>query len=223
MSNTDSFIEEVTEEVRRDRLYAMMRRYGWIAVLAIILIVGGTAWNEWRKAQAAQTAQARGDAITQALSATDPAERAASLQVLAGDETEAAVVAAFLAAAEFAEAGDPAGAGEVLSELAARPDLSPLYRDLAQIKRLSLDTGMEAEDRALTLDALSQPGAPYRTVALELAALDLAAAGDVETALSQMQDLLVDAETSQQQERRIADIMRALGGTPELASPALDG
>ena len=36
MSNPDSFIDEVTEEVRRDRLFAMFRKYGWIGV-AIVL------------------------------------------------------------------------------------------------------------------------------------------------------------------------------------------
>ena len=51
MSDTDSFIDEVTEEVRRDRLFGLMKRYGWIAALAVLLIVGGAAWNEWRKAQ----------------------------------------------------------------------------------------------------------------------------------------------------------------------------
>jgi len=32
MSDTDSFINEVTEEVRRDRLYGMFRRWGWFAL-----------------------------------------------------------------------------------------------------------------------------------------------------------------------------------------------
>ena len=39
MSNNDSFIDEVNDEVRRDRLYGMVRRYGWIAVVLIALIV----------------------------------------------------------------------------------------------------------------------------------------------------------------------------------------
>ena len=38
MSDTDSFIDEVNEEVRRDRFYFMLKRYGWIAVLAVILL-----------------------------------------------------------------------------------------------------------------------------------------------------------------------------------------
>ncbi|MBC7675342.1 MAG: hypothetical protein H7173_04675, partial [Rhodoferax sp.] len=48
MSNNESFIDEVTEEVRRDKLFAMFRRYGWIGVLLVVGIVGGAAWTEWQ-------------------------------------------------------------------------------------------------------------------------------------------------------------------------------
>ena len=41
MSNPDSFINEISEEVRRDRLYALLRRWGWVAALIVIGIVGG--------------------------------------------------------------------------------------------------------------------------------------------------------------------------------------
>jgi hypothetical protein len=68
MSNTDSFIDEVTEEVRRDRLFGYFRRYGWIPAVVIVALVGGTAYNEWSKAQVAQVAQARGDALLDAWS-----------------------------------------------------------------------------------------------------------------------------------------------------------
>ena len=51
MSDTDSFINEVNDEVRRDRLYGYLQRYGWIAILVVVLIVVGAAWSEYRKAQ----------------------------------------------------------------------------------------------------------------------------------------------------------------------------
>jgi len=67
MSDTNSFIDEVTEEVRRDRLFGYFRRYGWIPAVIIVALVGGTAYNEWSKAQLSQVAQARGDALLDAL------------------------------------------------------------------------------------------------------------------------------------------------------------
>ena len=67
MSETDSFIDEVTEEVRRDRLFRLCARYGWIAVLAVLLLVGGAGWNEWRKAEERERRRPSGDAILAAL------------------------------------------------------------------------------------------------------------------------------------------------------------
>ena len=79
MSNPDSFIEEVTEEVRRDRLFNLMRRYGWIAITAVVLLVVGAAYNEWQKARDMTAAQAFGDAVLTAIEAPTPEERAAGL------------------------------------------------------------------------------------------------------------------------------------------------
>ncbi len=42
MSNPDSFIEEVTEEVRRDKLYRLFRKYGWIGIVLVLGVVIGT-------------------------------------------------------------------------------------------------------------------------------------------------------------------------------------
>ena len=46
MSDSDSFINEVSEELRRDRLFALMRRWGWLAGLVVLAIVGAAAWFE---------------------------------------------------------------------------------------------------------------------------------------------------------------------------------
>ena len=37
-NQNDRFIDEVTEDLRRDRLFLMMRRYGWIAVLLVFVL-----------------------------------------------------------------------------------------------------------------------------------------------------------------------------------------
>ena len=60
VSNNESFIDEVSEAVRRDQLFATFRRYGWIAALLVIVQVGGAAWNEVTKARKASADQARG-------------------------------------------------------------------------------------------------------------------------------------------------------------------
>lgn len=218
MSNTDSFIDEVNEEVRRDRLTGYLRRYGWIAVLAIVGIVGGTAYNEYRKATEASAAQAKGDAITEALELSDPLASAEALAAISGPEN---VVAGFLAAAQFEAAEDPQAAADSLIALAATPDLDPIYADLASLKALLL-AGADVPDREITLEGLARPGGPYRTIAAELLALEKLSAGDQETAMTELQAILQDAEVGNQQRQRVAQLITAMGGTPELANLPFD-
>ncbi|MEM6277520.1 MAG: hypothetical protein AAF714_11285 [Pseudomonadota bacterium] len=219
MSNTDSFIDEVAEEVRKDRLFGLLKRYGWIAALVLLVVIGGTGYNEYRKAQAVALAEARGDAIQGALRVSDLDARASALGELAPN----GVVEAFLAASEQQAAGNTESAIATLIALAETPELAPLYRDLAQIKRLSIDEAIAPQDRALILSALAQPGAPYRTIAEEFRALDSIAVGETQAALATLQAILQDAESTSAQRTRAAQLVVALGGTPELASSVLDG
>jgi hypothetical protein len=79
VSNPDSFINEVTEEVRRDRLFAMFRKYGWIGGLLVVAIVGGAAYSEWTKAQALARAEGFGDAMLDALDIGGADDRRAAM------------------------------------------------------------------------------------------------------------------------------------------------
>lgn len=217
MSDTDSFIDEVTEEVRRDRLFGYMRRYGWVAVLAVILIVGGAAWNEWRKAQERQAAQAFGDAI---LAALEEPERAARAQALAAierpEETGQAVLDLLTAGEESDET--PAEAAARLLALADRDGVDPVYRRIATLKAVAIpDAGLSAEERRSRLDGLALAGGLTRLLAEEqLAMLDLEA-GDKDAAIERLQQLAVDAQATPGLRRRVTQVIVALGGSvPEI-------
>ena len=43
MSESDSFIQEVTEEVRQDRMFALWKKWGPYVLAAIVIAVGGAA------------------------------------------------------------------------------------------------------------------------------------------------------------------------------------
>ena len=219
MSESDSFIEEVTEEVRRDRLYALMRRYGWIAVLAILLLVGGAAWNEWRKAQAEARAEAFGDAILVALAGPDAAARAAALDAIEAPGPGGAAVVDLLAAAEQA-ATDPAAAAARLLEVADRAGVPQVYRQIATLKAVALpDSGLSVEGRRARLEPLASGAGLLRLLAEEqLALLDLEA-GARAAALDRLAALALDAEATAALRRRVTQAIVALGETP----PAMPG
>lgn len=217
MSDTDSFIEEVTEEVRRDRLYGLIKRYGWVAVLVVLLIVGGAAWNEWSKAQARAKAQNAGDAILTALEADAPDARIAALKAVGEtDITQGAkAVVALLQASEQGAGEDAEGAVAALETIAADTSLPAIYRQIASFKAASKPTdALSADDRRARLEALSAPGTALRLLAVEqLALLDIES-GDTDAALERLQQVVVDAEVTAGLRQRASQLIVALGAEP---------
>lgn len=212
MSNTDSFIDEVTEEVRRDRLFGYFRRYGWIPAVVIVALVGGTAYNEWSKAQVAQVAQARGDALLDALELEDEAERAAAFSALAREDEDALVAKLLAAGVETEQAVD-------LLRSVADDGRQPQYiRDLARLKMASTEGLLTLDEAAAILAELSEPGGVYRNVATELLVAVELQRGDTAAALALLQAHVQDAEASSEQIQRMGELIEALGAIPDLAN-----
>jgi len=212
MSDTDSFIDEVTEEVRRDRLFGYFRRYGWIAAVVILGLVGGTAYNEWSKSAAAQVAQARGDALLDALDMEDDAASIAVLSAIATQEG-GDVVASFLAAGS-----DQNQAANLLGAIAENTDQPEYIRDLARLKLVTTPDSVSQEEAVLILTDLSAAGGLYRNAATEmLVAIELER-GNVDAAVTLLQAHIQDAQATKEQIQRMGELIVALGATPELAN-----
>ena len=215
MSNPESFIDEVTEEVRRDKLYAQLRKYGWIGVLAVLLLVGGAAANEWIKARDRAAAEATGDAILAAVEIDDAAARLATLDGLGAEGDRTALITLIAAAV----ADDPAEADRRLAALAEDTSRPALYRDLAQLKRTLLPGALDAAARVEVLTPLTAPGGAFRVLAEEQIALAEIELGQTEAARTRLKALLSDTEASQALRRRVSQLIVALGGTAPGSAP----
>ena len=207
MSQSDSFIDEVTDELRRDRLFAAFRRWAWLGVLLVALIVGGAAWREWSLSRERAAAEARGDALASALEAGD----ADALAAVPAEGAAASVVALLAAAAA------PDAAGDRLASVAAQADLPPRYRDLAVLKSVLATPDAPAEERRARLEVIAGPGAPYRLLAEEQLALLSVEAGEGEDALARLQAILEDAEATPGLRERARQMVVALGGALDAA------
>ncbi len=214
LSQTDSFIDEVTEEVRRDKFYAFLRRFGWIGILAVCVLVGGAAWNEYAKSQARTQAEATGDALTAALQGADAAVRAQALADIGG-EGDVRVITAMLRAGELHAAGDSKGAIAALAPFTTDAMLDPVYRDLAVLKTAMIGAGdIPAEERVSQLAGIAAPGAPYRLLAEEQIAAAQVEMGQVEAAIDGYRAISQDGEASNALRRRALQMIVALGADP---------
>lgn len=213
MSNPDSFIDEVNEELKRDRLFAVMRKYAWIAVLLVLVAVGGTAFNEWRKARATAEAEAFGDAVVAALQASDPADRSTALQAIQTDDARRGILNLLLAATELAQ-GDRDGTLAALTQVENDATLPPSYRQIAALKRVIIGgADIPAAEREAALRGLAAPGGTFRPLALEQLALLAMEQGDRDGALQQAQALMQEPELTDALRRRVAQLIVVLGGT----------
>ena len=221
VSNTDSFIEEVTEEVRRDRLFGYVKRYGWIAALAILLIVGAAGYNEYRRAQDQAKAQALGDAMLAALTANEDEARADALAGVSAETPEGAAVLAFLTSGAQADAGRTEDAIQSLSAVINSTEVPLIYRQIATFKSLVLQSETEdAATRRAGFEDLAVPGLRLRLLAEEQLALIDIETGDTDAAIARFQAILDDAESTPGLQRRALQAMVALGGAPEATETA---
>lgn len=213
MSDSESFINEVTEEVRRDQLYGYVRKYGWIAVLCVVVLVGGAAWNEYSKAQARNAAQATGDALLSALQSDDPAGRAAALADVPATGQSVAITAMLTSGAQL-EAGEVQAASDTLSAITSNGDIPAIYRDLAAFKAAILPTE-DVAARRIALQDLSQPGGAFSLLAKEqLAYFDLED-GDTDAAIAKFREIDQDAGVTRGLRERVQTMIVALGAEVE--------
>ena len=223
MSNSDGFIEEVTVELRRDQMMATLKRYGWIAVLVVLLIVGGAAFSEYRKAQTRAQAEGLGDAILTALNNDEAAARVSGLQAVEASDPQAAAVLALLTASEQLAAEDLGGAVANLDAVAANSEIPLIYRQIAQFKALTLQSeSMSAAERKQGFEALGAAGGNLSLLAQEQLALIAVQEGDIETAIATYQAVLSDAGVTPDLQQRALQVIVALGGEPEFNGSPID-
>ena len=126
----DTFVREVDEELRKERLNTFVSRYGWWIAGAIVLLlgaVGGYLW--WAERQTAE-AGARAEQLVNALDMMESGNRngaATVINELAASDSDGYRAAALFARAtrtktrsELRPGGVPA-AGSSAGELAGRP------------------------------------------------------------------------------------------------------
>lgn len=218
-NQNDSFIDEVTEDLRRDRLFNALRRYGWIVIALILAAVAASAWREYSSSRSARLAEGFGDALLAAedKAPADPAARAAALAAVDPQGSDGRVVVRdLLTAAAQVEAGETAPAAETLKNAAAKADNDRVMRDLARLKTvMALGKTMDPAARDAMLAELSAAGAPFELLALEQKAVALIDAGRPEDAVALIRQIQQKDGMTESLRRRLAEMMITLGAEPE--------
>lgn len=212
MSNPESFINEVTEEVRRDKLFGYFRRYGWIGIVAVLMIVGAAAYREYQLAAKQAESEAFGNAVLDALDQDDATARSTALAAVQAPGQRQALL-------NLLQSTDPetdkAATLAALTAVADDATLPASYRDLAVLRRVIVaGSDLPAADRRALLDPIAAPGRPYRPLALEQLALLSVETGETAAAITALEALRQDQEATPGLRRRVEQVIVALGGKP---------
>jgi hypothetical protein len=219
---SETFIREVDEELRRDQLKYLWKRFApliiGVCVLIVVVTAGYGGWTWWQERKASQA----GDRFLAALAKIEGGDRA-------GGEAELNAIAAasdvgYSALARLRLAGEKAGAGakkealEAYDQVAADISVPTPLRDLARIKAalLALDTGdvAGAKERATPLNVA---GNPWRHAAREVIGTANYQAGDLQAARDAFAEIQQDAETPQDLWVRSGMMVALIDG--QLAAP----
>lgn len=172
----ETFLREVDEELRRERLNSFFARYGWAVIAAVVLLlaaIGGYLW--WQNRQAEQAA-AQAAALVEALENMQAGNRQAAAPVV--EELAQSDIEGYRAAALFARAGtqieanDPQAAAATLGEIAGSDEFAEPYRHAALIRQTALQFDALPPAQVIErLGPLAQPGQPWFGSAGEMVAI----------------------------------------------------
>ena len=209
MSETDSFIQEVTEEVRQDRMFRLWKKYGPYAVAGVVAVVAVSAGLNWMKHRQIQQARETGGAFL----AADIASVEDQEVLIGSVDGPAAMVARLRLAAATAEAGDAQAAAALYRAVADEPGIDAAYGDLARLQAVRVGAAaMDPAQAADELGPLIAEGAPYRILALELRAIIRLNAGDVEAAHADLEEIIGDPQATRESSERAVALLLSSGG-----------
>lgn len=212
----DQFLQEVDEELRRERQLALWKKYGRSALAGgLAIVIGVAAAVGWRHFQANRKAEA-GLAYTLAIEAAVAGRGEDALAAFAKLSKDApsgfAELARLQQAAQLARQGNEAGAAQVYDAMAKDGAMAEPFRDLALLlyALASVDRA-DAAQLAERIKPLTAATSPWRYSAQELTALLARRRGDEATARDIFKRLADDSTTPPSVRARAAEFL-ALGG-----------
>ena len=231
VDRNDTLLREVDEELRREALEKLWKRYSnhiMVGAAAIVLAVGGYKAWETRRNAAAENAGASFAAARQLITDGKLDDGIKALQSLAdGGPRGFAALAELQAAGALVKAGKNAEALAAFEKLGKRSSADPLLRDFARLQAAALRLG-EADFTEMQnwLNDLATDKSPWAASARELLGTAAFKAGKLSEARSAFQMLVGDktppgiAERARLMLSEIATAELAKAGAAAPAAPA---
>jgi hypothetical protein len=221
---SDTFLREVDENLRRDRLRDFGKKYGnWIGVAVVLFLAasGGFIWWQQHLVQRSEGQVEEISAIYRDIGAGKMANVSKQLDPLAESRSKAVRASAlFTAAAVALEQNDHKLAIAKYREIAGDDGLPKPYRDAGLIRQTALEFDQIKADEVISrLQPFAKPGNPWFGSTGEMTALAMIKQGKKDEAGRLFAAIAKDKTVPQSIRARAVQIAGSLGID---ASSALD-
>ncbi|MDB5692718.1 MAG: tetratricopeptide repeat protein [Alphaproteobacteria bacterium] len=173
--DNETFYREVDEELRRDQMLGLWKRYGKLAIAGVVLFIAAIGGVIWWMNQREIKAGSRGETLIAAfddISASNKAAARAKLDELAKSGVDGYRAASLLTQADMAsDANQPDKAVALFKQVADDGSLASPYRDAALVRMTALQFDRLPPQQVIArLKPLAVPGAPWFGSAGEMVA-----------------------------------------------------
>jgi hypothetical protein len=220
----DTFLREVDENLRRDQLSGMARKYGGWLIAAVVLLLAGSGgwlyWQERQKTNAAKDSELLAQVYTD-IGAGKLQTVPQRLDAVAKDRSGAIrATALFTGAAVAIEQSDRPAALAKFNEIASNDKFAQPYRDLALIRATSMEFDTVAPEQVIArLQAMAKPGNPWFGSAGELTAMALIKQGKKNEAGRLFAAIAADRQVPDSIRARAVQIAGSLGVDASASMP----
>ena len=213
---TDTFVREVDENLRRDRLRDFFKENtGWLigGVVLFLALSGGIIWYQQHKEQVAEQHVEQLAELYKDIGVGNTAKIAPQLDDLAKSESKGVKASALFTRAAFAlEQNDQKLAASIYQKIADDSSLPDAYRNAALIRETALQFDqLQPQQVIARLEPLAKPGDPWFGSAGEMTALALIKQGKSSQAGQLFASIAKDKDVPQSIRERSIQISGSLG------------
>jgi hypothetical protein len=206
VSENESFIDEVTEEVRRDKLYLLLKRYGWVPVILIIIVILTSIFIEIRNNAKVIEAENLGDLLANSLSGDTEVKAILSNDI---SSTPKSLIALLLEAKILENKLEYQPAIAAYETVLDREEIPTSLRDFVKFKLVLLVKDDSIRVKKLIGDLINPDGSFYR-LALEQKVLIEIGEKRWNEAIANLNLILADPDVSQGMISRATQIKKAI-------------
>ena len=205
MVETESFIKEVSEEVKRDKLFKTLNKFKWPLLALVMLLVGAVGGYEYYKFSKKARAQKNGEFLISAIENLKNNGQTLTEEI---NNKFISVLIKLNEAKYFEEKGDIKSATAAYEYIISKHGEDKFFNHYSKFQLYLMDPAESPSDKTKieVLDELSVPDGPLKLLALEQKLYLYVKISDLENIKSHVKLILSDQSIMPEQVSRIKEI-----------------